>query len=430
MTPRPYTDQFLRQRKFYLVLPLLAIPFLTFIYWKLLVRNLDKPPAENPQGTGLQLSLPTAELKGEQNMDKLAYYRKADQDSASWAQQIKKDPYRQGEYRPVVDSTNSALMGLSSPGLKPGHVSTFQAGSGTKQEKQLHQRLRALDKAIAASHVPAFENQEPGKDTATESKPDISRLEKMMAQMQSQDPADGQDPEMNRLDGMLDKLLQLQQQENLPAEPDDVKDANQSRDLPVHAVSSDDPISLLAAHQDSSAYRAGEGLKTGFYGLDQQDTANTESGLTAVIDHTQQLVSGNTVQLRLTKALSVASAQITANTFVYGTASLSGERLKIKISSIRSGDLILPVSLSVYDLDGNEGIFIPGAMPRTVAKQQLSSQVQGYDLDAGGFSVGAQAASAGIQMGKMLLSRKTRLTQITLREGYKVLLYETNTTNR
>jgi len=44
--------------------------------------------------------------------------------------------------------------------------------------------------------------------------------------------------------------------------------------------------------------------------------------------------------------------------------------------------------------------------------------------------VGAQAASAGIQMGKMLLSRKTRLTQITLREGYKVLLYDTNTTNR
>lgn len=92
MTPRPYTDQFLRQRKFYLVLPLLALPFLTFIYWKLLVRNLDKPPAENPQGTGLQLSLPAAELKGEQNMDKLAYYRKADQDSASWAQQIKKIP--------------------------------------------------------------------------------------------------------------------------------------------------------------------------------------------------------------------------------------------------------------------------------------------------------------------------------------------------
>ena len=430
MTPRAYTDQFLRQRKFYLVLPLLALPFLTFIYWKLVVKNLDKRQAENPAGTGLQLSLPSAELNREQNMDKLAYYRKADQDSASWAQQIKKDPYRQGEYTSVVDSTNSALMGLSAPGLKPRHVSTFQAGVQTKQEKQLHQRLRALDKAIASSHVPAFENQEPGKDTAAESTPEISRLEKMMTQMQSQDAAVGEDPEMNRLDGMLEKLLQLQQQENLAPKPDQVGGANQTRDLPVEAVSTDNPFSLLAAHQDSSAYRAGEGLQAGFYGLDQEDAASAESGLTAVIEHTQQLVSGNTVQLRLTRALSVGSAQIAANTFIYGTASLSGERLKIKISSIRSGDLILPVSLSVYDLDGNEGIFIPGTLPRTVAKQQLSSQVQGYDLDAGGFSVGAQAASAGIQMGKMLLSRKTRLPQITLREGYKVLLCDTNTTKR
>lgn len=429
MTHPAYTDQFLRQRKFYLVLPLLALPFLTFIYWKLVVKNLDKRPAENQQGTGLQLSLPSAELKGEQNMDKLAYYRKADQDSASWAQQIKKDPYRQGEHIAAADSTNSALMGLSAPGPKPKHISTFEAGAGTKQEKQLHQRLRALDKAITASHVPAFENQEPGKDMPAESKPEISRLEKMMAQIQSENMAEGEDPEMTQLDGMLDKLLQLQHGKKNGPEPNDVHATNQTPGLPVNAASTGDYITLLAAHQDSSAYSVSQTNQTGFYGLDDQAATRGDSGLTAVVEHTQQIVSGNTVQLRLTRALSVAGTLIAENTFVYGIAALSGERLKIKISSLRSGDLILPVNLSVYDLDGNEGIYIPGAMPRTVAKQQLGSQVQGYDLDASGFSVGAQAASAGIQMGKMLLSRKTRLTQVTLREGYKVLLYDNNTTN-
>jgi len=430
MTHPAYTDQFLRQRKFYLVLPLAALPFLTFIYWKLVVKNLDRHPLQEKPSTGLQLSLPPAELKGEQNMDKLAYYHKADQDSANWAQQIKKDPYRQDQYMEVADSASSKLLGLSAAGPKPGHASTSEADARRKQEKQLRQRLKALDKALTASHLPAFENNQPAADSAAERQPEISRLEKMMAQMQNQDLTEGQDPEMNRLDGMLDKLLQLQRQENLGPEPEGIQVANQTRGLPVKTLTSDDPISLLAAHQDSSAYAAGDSYQTGFYGLDQQLATGDESGLTAVIDHTQQLVSGNTVQLRLTSPLSVAGTQITANTFVYGIASLSAERLKIKIHSLRSGDLILPVSLSVYDLDGMEGIYIPGAISRTVAKQELGSHLQGYDLDAGGLSVGAQAASAGIQMSKMLLSRKTRLTQVNLRQGYKVLLRDTNTINQ
>jgi len=40
----------------------------------------------------------------------------------------------------------------------------------------------------------------------------------------------------------------------------------------------------------------------------------------------------------------------------------------------------------------------------------------------GGFSLGAQAANAGMQIGRTLLGRKTRLTQVTLQSGYKVIL--------
>ncbi|MCF0075395.1 conjugative transposon protein TraM [Dyadobacter sp. CY261] len=430
MTHQPYTEQFLRQRKFYLVLPLLALPFLTLMYWKVVVKTLDKHGSEDNRGPGLQLSLPSAALKGEQNMDKLAYYRKADQESASWAQQIKKDPYRQGENSVAVDSTNSALMGLSVPGPKANHRALFRANAAaqTLQEKQVHLRLRALDKALTSSSAPSFQDQFLGKDSTLEARPEITRFEKMMDQMQNENLAQAPDPEMSQLDGMLDKLLQLQQQEKSGSEPNETVAANKTPGLAVHAASDQPYMTLLSGQQDSSAYVAGASSQIGFYGLDEQIATRAQSALTAVIEHNQQLVSGNTVQLRLTRALSVAGAEIPANTFVYGIASLSGERLKIMISSLVSADQILPVDLSVYDLDGIEGIFIPGALSRTVAKQQLGSQLQGYELDAGGFSVGAQAASAGIQMGKMLVSRKTRLTQVTLREGYKVILRDTTST--
>ena len=430
MTHPAYTDHYLSQRRFYLALPILALPFLTFIYWKLVVKNLENRPKENARHTGLQLSLPSADFTGEQHMDKLAYYTKADQDSASWAQQIKKDPYRQGENAAAVDSTTSALMGLSGPEKKVKHIRLMTTKPQTPQERQVHQRLLALDKALSTAQTPSFKDQPPAKNTTIEVPPEISRLEKMITQMQNESVSQTPDQEMNQLDGMLDKLMQLQQQENTKGNPNEPKQTKQPPALPVNALSSDDQISLLAPGLDSSALPANHVQQTGFYGLEEQEATNSLPGFSAVIEHTGQLVSGNTVQLRLTSALSVAGTAISENTFVYGVASLSGERLKIKISSLRSGEQILPVNLSVYDLDGIEGIYIPGALSRSVAKQQLGSQVQGYDLDVDGISMGAQAASTGIQMGKMLLSRKTKLTQVTIRQGYKVILYDANTTHQ
>ena len=109
-----YTDDYRRRRKFYLFLPILALPFLTFIYWVLVVKNL-----KSEEGAVLQLSLPNPLLKDEGSMDKWQYYRKADQDSALRMQQIKRDPYRSGDY--LIDPSDtllSQLRGLDAPGRR------------------------------------------------------------------------------------------------------------------------------------------------------------------------------------------------------------------------------------------------------------------------------------------------------------------------
>jgi conjugative transposon TraM protein len=435
MTQPTYTEAFLRQRKFYLFLPVLALPFLTFIYWKLVVKNLERHPGNPGQDAGLQLRLPSPDLSGENSMDKLAYYRRADQDSANWAQQIKKDPYRNDGYVLPLDSSGSALMGLAGAQQKQKSNLAYQTSSAKRhlaQEEQVQQRLLALDKALTSAQSPAFESHKRVQDAPDPPPPSIDKFEKMMAGLQDEDLAQAEDPEMARLDSMLDKLLQLQDPERASQEQAQKATQNQEPALAVSTARPQDYISLLSgAGPDSVTTGSPNPTQTGFYGLDDEQPEITQpEALTAVVETSQQLVSGSTVQLRLTRDLWISSFQIPANTLLYGTASLSGERLKIKVSSLRSLDQILPVSLSVYDLDGIEGIYIPGALSRTVAKQQLGSQVQGLDLDASGFSAGAQAASAGIQMGKMLLGRKARLIEVTLPHGYKVLLRDTNTTNQ
>ncbi|MBE7170032.1 MAG: conjugative transposon protein TraM, partial [Williamsia sp.] len=120
---------------------------------------------------------------------------------------------------------------------------------------------------------------------------------------------------------------------------------------------------------------------------------------------------------------------IPRGTPVFGAASLSEERLKISIGSIRFRSSLYLVSLSVYDLDGMEGIFVPGTISRDVAKESAGQALQGIGLTTLDPSLSAQAASAGIQAAKSLLTRKAKLVRVSVKAGYRVLLKDASLKN-
>ena len=110
-----------------------------------------------------------------------------------------------------------------------------------------------------------------------------------------------------------------------------------------------------------------------------------------------------------------------------GKGKVSGaERLKVVVNSIRYENNILPVSLDVYDLDGMAGIYIPGGISRDVSKESANEAISSIGLNNLDPSLGAQAANAGIQTAKALLSKKVKLIQVTIKAGYKVLLKDNN----
>lgn len=73
-------------------------------------------------------------------------------------------------------------------------------------------------------------------------------------------------------------------------------------------------------------------------------------------------------------------------------------------------------------MDGQEGIYIPGSINRTVAKESADNAIGGMNATTMDPSIGVQAASAGIAAAKSLFSRKIKLVKMTVRAGYKVLL--------
>ena len=91
---------------------------------------------------------------------------------------------------------------------------------------------------------------------------------------------------------------------------------------------------------------------------------------------------------------------IPKGSFVFGTCTLNGERLGVTFNSIRKGNSIYPVSASTYD--GWSAWYpyprqrAPGCIKGKFRKRAIQSLSIG-SLDP---SIGAQAASAGIEAAK------------------------------
>jgi hypothetical protein len=113
---------------------------------------------------------------------------------------------------------------------------------------------------------------------------------------------------------------------------------------------------------------------------------------------------------------------LTAGQFIYGTVSFNNERLKININSIRHDISIMQVALKVFDLDGMEGISIPGSRNQADSKSMAGNSLQNVQLLSMNPSLEAQAASAGVEAVKSLFGKRIKATSVTLKAGYHVLL--------
>jgi conjugative transposon TraM protein len=118
----------------------------------------------------------------------------------------------------------------------------------------------------------------------------------------------------------------------------------------------------------------------------------------------------------------VAGIRVPAGNFVYGIVSVEGERLSIHIPAIQYENNVLPVSLSVYYMDGLSGIYVPGSINRDVAKETADNSLQSIGIISMDQSLKGQATAAGISAAKSLLSKKVKQVNVTVKAGDRVLL--------
>ena len=200
--------------------------------------------------------------------------------------------------------------------------------------------------------------------------------------------------------------------------------------FPVSPVS-EQVVSALAQPMSDSTFRS-EYIKERNYMFHTAiGTASlTEKNTISACVHTRQTVTdGQTVRFRLLEPMLVSGKEIPRNTSLVGVAKIQGERLNVLISSLEYHGNIIPVELAVYDTDGQAGIFIPGSMERSAAKEIVAGMgtsagsSMNISTDAGA-QLAADLGKGLIQGSSQYFSKKMRSVKVHLKAGYKVLIYQ------
>ena len=390
----------LRKRKFYLVLPLLALPFVTLAFWAL---GGGKTSDEVKPATGLNLQLPDAKLKDDKNLDKLSFYNQADRDSAKREEALRNDP----NFRVQPDTAMNVLQMIPQ---------TSVVGNVDANEKKIYSKINGLNKQISQSNKSSTEDSPEISNTINK---DFSgQVDKLQNMMKVMTEKNGSDSETIQLNGMMDKILDIQHPERVKEKIKEKSITNKTQVFAVESSVPDNNISLMQSQKLRD--------HNSFYDDNSTASDSSDNAIEAVVHETQTIVTGSTVKLRLTTNIYINGILIPKSNFIYGTASLENERLAIIISSVRYQNNLLLVALEVYDMDGLPGIYIPGSISRDVAKESAEKSLQGIDVTTLDPSVAAQVTGAGITAAKNLLSKKAKLVKVTLKAGYKILLKDNN----
>ena len=189
-------------------------------------------------------------------------------------------------------------------------------------------------------------------------------------------------------------------------------------------------VSSLAQPMADSTFMQEYGSRErhiGFHSALAQPSSVQRNTLPVVVDHTTTLREGDYVALRLLESAHIGELRIPRQSLLIAQAKLGGNRLHLLAKSLEIGGRIIPVKLSAYDLDGQEGIYIPG-VEQVSALKEVGANIGGSVGTSFTFASSAkdqiisEAARGVMQGASQLLQKKLRTLQVTLKGGYRLFL--------
>ena len=149
----------------------------------------------------------------------------------------------------------------------------------------------------------------------------------------------------------------------------------------------------------------------------------------AIIDENIKAVDGSRVRLRLLDDVEISGVILEKGSYVYCTMSGFGQqRVKGNVKSLMVDDEIIKVSLTLYDTDGMEGLYVPQSSFRETTKDVAASAL-GSNVNMNNSSYnnsfqqwGMQAIQNAYQQTSNAISKAIRKNRVNLKYGTFVYL--------
>ncbi|WP_289031691.1 conjugative transposon protein TraM [uncultured Algoriphagus sp.] len=307
-------------------------------------------------------------------------------------------------------------------------------------EQAMMEQLKELEKLLQQEHELALkQNPEPVELNGELSKDLLKEKmewERMMDQLEG---SSASDPEMDQLEGLLDKLLLLQQGVEESGENPAIAELNGMSPSSISKENEEgregnwdkmpDGLNpgLITGIQES---QPNNGIfSNGFFGLEEsvgegQVSDSFRSTIKAHVAESQEIFPGEAVELILDQKLNLGDIHIPEGTVIHANTSLSGARLQLSVSGLVWKDSLIPVSLKAYGLDGLPGVEIADQKASSQWLDESARGAQGIRINPMGMDWQSQLASSGVEASRSLIRSKSRLKKLKIKGGHPLLLID------
>ncbi len=397
-----------------------------------LIFRLSEKSSETKGATGLNTELPMPR-ESKLIKDKISAFEQE--------KLLEEKPVRSlDQFSAMVGQHEPAKFDLSVTNSNADKRTFGEKYSGTKQPAKAMQHSASAYHGINQTLGDFYEKPKEDSETA-KLKKEVADLKNQLAQQEQPDGTAEQLKLMEKSYQLASKYMPESSSSAVMKEDSETKMSLPVTKAKQTAVSkavrsvADHTVSSLEQHISDSAFIRQVSLPRNFSFITGKNESKQKGRNTvwACVNSTQTLVNGQNVKLRLLEPVEAGEMELPVNSLITGIAQIQGERLQIVVQSLENNGNILPVQLTAYDVDGQQGLFIPGSVETTALKEITASMGR----DAGtsisitqGTTAGQQlAADVGrslIQGTSQYISKKLRTNKVTLKAGHRLLLMPSN----
>jgi conjugative transposon TraM protein len=193
-------------------------------------------------------------------------------------------------------------------------------------------------------------------------------------------------------------------------------------------------VSALYREPTDSAFLANltEPRNRGFYtvGISQQ-AIQPKNSIRAVVLETQVITDESSVRVRLLETAQTLIRSIPAGTVLTANARFQGGRLQLKVTSIEFEGNIIPVDITVYDIDGQQGLYVPyspemNALTEIASNMSQTSGTSFMMTRSAGQQIAGDLSRGVVQGVSGYFSKKVRTPKVTVKAGHQLFLVSKN----